>query len=233
MRDALAALQLLDTHTAAYNLDVVKALDVDGNDVYHITFHTADIGTAAVLVARLTPVYVATGDGADNLRVQANFEDLFFNGGDGADNITLSADALTHQALLHSDTIASIIISAPAANQQTITLAHVTGGQFDLAYGTHHTGAFGYDVASSWRSRRQPARNGFLMPPGGRRRAAHLDRYDPSERACRPRHRVPVERAASTLSGGSLSAPAERSPLDRDGGWRRRRRPVHRQHHRR
>ena len=43
--------------------------------------------------------------------------------------------------------MATIGISAPAAEQQTITLAHVTGGQFDIAYNGHHSGAFGYDVA--------------------------------------------------------------------------------------
>src|SRR5207248_2959610 len=90
---------------------------------------------------------VSTGAGDDNLRVQSNFEQLFYDGGSGSDNITLSADALTHQPLAQSDVVPSITITAGTGDVRTIALAHVTGGQFALTVNGVQTRALGYDVS--------------------------------------------------------------------------------------
>ena len=144
--DALNSLQLLDSHSVTPYV-TVSHVHSGGATVFKIHFDTTSIGTAVVLVARLTPLYIDAGAGDDNLRVQANFEQLFFFGGDGADNVTLSADALTHQALTADDVVPSVTITPPASEQQTITLAHVTGGQFAIVYNGHQTRALGYDVS--------------------------------------------------------------------------------------
>ena len=149
IRDALAALQLLDTHqTLVYNLDVTASA-VTGGTQFAIHFHTGTIGTAAVLVARLVPLLVDTGAGNDNLRVQATFEQLFYRGGAGNDNVALSIDALSLQPLtqaqVHATATAAVVAGDP--HVQRITFANVTGGQFALTYGAHTTAAFGYDAA--------------------------------------------------------------------------------------
>ena len=149
IRDALAALQLLDTHqTGVWNLDVDPVdLSDPSKAVYKIHFHTTDIGPAVALVARLVPIMVDTAGGADNLRVQATYEQLFYSGGAGQDNVMLSANALTDQPLSASEVVAQISVNATDLHHQKLTMANVTGGHFALQLGTHKTSALGWDVS--------------------------------------------------------------------------------------
>src|SRR5262249_10807791 len=122
------ALHNLDTVTAIPGGFVVKFLSLAGN-----------VGD---LVPELMPLYVAGGNGGDQLYMQSVYEDMYFAGGAGSDSSNVNINATTLAAFHPGDVVGHMNIrdTVPSVlSSQTISFADVTGGTFELGIGGNWT----------------------------------------------------------------------------------------------
>ena len=127
IQNALQKLQLLGS-------DVT--VDPSAHGPWTIRFNSGDLGTPFTLVARVVPIEVAGGSGDDRLRLQANYETLFYSGGAGQDDMQVNLDAHTLTPFTDAQVHPVITTSVVGAHEQHIDLQYVTGGQFTLTYGS-------------------------------------------------------------------------------------------------